>query len=433
MYRQYTKDKINSVPNELIDNELLKNVIHENALILEEERKRKEKLNALTLKVYLNGIMKEINVKKTDKVALFKQKIIDEFELKDVVFDDCHIRAYSSNNNRPQEYYDNEDITLDAANVFPYRNYTLGFRQDGVFESFDPDMITILICKWKPEFINYQERDLPFHSIRLNRNKESSILLSQIYKDFELKDTTPIHILRKLDYTQNSSNLQAILNNDTDLSKPLFLCAIYDMTKIFIEEIDEENKETPYFMKLFNDKLSVITVRFNTPVNKLIPLNEITVRSYKFSHEFQCTKSTTLEEIKERIANELKLDQNEFIIRKYSHNGLEIRDLKVRVDTLTIASVNIYVEYGKPLAEGEVKVNIVHCVQEFTRFALFPFKFIDYGHMIINEKKTIGEIKEDILKFLKETHNLELRSDNTVLRETLTERPSKVLLEFYLN
>jgi hypothetical protein len=56
--------------------------------------------------------------------------------------------------------------------------------------------------------------------------------------------------------------------------------------------------------------------------------------------------------LKTRIGDILKLSNKEFIMRKFTHNGQEIKASNDTVEKLGTNSINIFIELGMSLGEG---------------------------------------------------------------------------------
>jgi hypothetical protein len=64
-------------------------------------------------------------------------------------------------------------------------------------------------------------------------------------------------------------------------------------------------------------------------------------------------KSNSVKELKTEIAKYLNIKENQFIIRRYSHNGLEMKSLTELLDTFNSQYLSVYVEFGSPMGEGK--------------------------------------------------------------------------------
>lgn len=96
-----------------------------------------------------------------------------------------------------------------------------------------------------------------------------------------------------------------------------------------------------------------VQVKFNTPISREILKNgNITVRSYKFDNQIDISKFSKIKELRSKIAENLCLKENEFIMKKFSHMGQELKNNCETVDKLTSSVLSVYIEFGKPMQES---------------------------------------------------------------------------------
>ena len=57
--------------------------------------------------------------------------------------------------------------------------------------------------------------------------------------------------------------------------------------------------------------------------------------------------------MKEHIAKYLVISENDFIMKRFSHNGQELKNLNEKLDIFNSNNLSVYVEYGKPLDESK--------------------------------------------------------------------------------
>lgn len=96
-----------------------------------------------------------------------------------------------------------------------------------------------------------------------------------------------------------------------------------------------------------------ILLKFNSPIPKDQLKNaNITVRSYKFDNQIEILKNSTIKELRMKISDSLGLKENEFIMKKFSHMGQELKNINESIDKLTNSVLSIYIEYGIPLQDS---------------------------------------------------------------------------------
>jgi hypothetical protein len=355
--------------------------------------------------------------------------------------DDVRVRAYNSLNHKPQEFYHEEDKSLEAAMLQSYRAYTLDFRNTstGYFENFDPDVITLEIYPWTEENIGKTENEFKVLTFKTNKKEHMSVLRQKIVdlieRNFPInEEANPLYndymFFKKMDYSNTSFNLIEILNKPEEMYKEIYLCAILDNSKIFVEA-KQESLSNSKFLKVFEEKVSSITVRFNFPVNfeQIGGKDKITHALYKWENEIETKRHWTLAKVKQTIAEYLTLSNDQFIMKKHNHNGVEIRNLNDTVNKLenfSFTSMNIYIEFGAPMKDDELKINLMFCENDFSRFKLFPYILTDLGTVVIKTTQDIKDLKHQLIEEVKNKMGLELDPQYTLLREHTTERPAKI-------
>jgi hypothetical protein len=101
-----------------------------------------------------------------------------------------------------------------------------------------------------------------------------------------------------------------------------------------------------------------IILKFNSPIPIDILKNcNITVRSYKFDNQIEISKISTIKEVRTKISQSLRIKENEFIMKKFSHMGQELKNNLDTIDKLTNSVLSIYIEYGNPLQDSKYFLN----------------------------------------------------------------------------
>jgi hypothetical protein len=139
--------------------------------------------------------------------------------------------------------------------------------------------------------------------------------------------------------------------------------------------------------------------------------------------------------MKERIGDYLGLSIHDFIIKKSSHYGDELNMLSDSLYKFDSDFVNIYVEFGKPLGEGnialkldEIKVTGLYCANDYTKFKIYPYVIQEFGSFTLDINKSINEIKEMLCEELEKSRKIKLNKDFVLVREHLIDKPSKVII-----
>jgi len=224
-----------------------------------------------------------------------------------------------------------------------------------------------------------------------------------------LNENSKIFIEYKTSNWENSVNM----NNSNDLNKNK---KYYQISK---------------FIKFFDEKLPNIDIKFNIPLKQDKKV-KITVGSYSLNEKIEIKPNKSLKELKKAISDYLRIEEDNFIMKKNSHNGIELKNLSETIDKICTGNLKIYIEYGSPQKENEIKINIFLCELDLSFFLLFPYKIIDLGFYNINTENilTIKDLKEFLVKEFENKKNLKLTNNElTVIREYLNERPTKIFHE----
>ena len=182
-------------------------------------------------------------------------------------------------------------------------------------------------------------------------------------------------------------------------------------------------------------------MKFNTPLPKeILKLGNITVRSYKFDNQVDISKTSTIKELRTKISQSLGLKEDEFVMKKFSHMGQELKIPSETLDKLTNSILSIYIEYGNPLSDGinksnpdQIKIIAFYCEYDLQRFSIFPYKMTEISSFIFEQTKSIAEIKKHLTSELNKKLKRCLEPQNILVRENVYEKPGKVRKDFKLD
>jgi len=105
------ENKIHKIEDDIIDEELMKEINEDIEKALEEERAWRERMNLMTVKIYFENLIKEIKFRKNENIFKMKEKILKEFMLEDKYkIEDFMLRNYIKNFNKKTEYIEYEDL-----------------------------------------------------------------------------------------------------------------------------------------------------------------------------------------------------------------------------------------------------------------------------------------------------------------------------------
>ena len=297
--------------------------------LLEEE---KERMSYLNLRVFHENKYDYIKIKKFEKLIEFKSKFFELYEInKDKenlinIQKDSRIIIYNSNNNKIIDVLNpsKDNLTLEELNLTQNHTYRIDIKLPTEnFEEFNPDDINISLIKWDESFLDNKAKkkrnksDIEKNSIqiKINKNIKKEEFIEKIKSSLNYSQTEKILIHKAQEYGYNNISLTT-LNEQIDLKK--FLS---DNLIFYIEPELEQNKEYK-FKKYFDSLIPDIKVIFNTPIpeEKLKKIKRITQKDYKFDKSLEISPKLKMNKLKEEISKILNISQDNFIIKKNTHN-----------------------------------------------------------------------------------------------------------------
>ena len=369
---------------------------------LEEE---KERMSYLNLRVFYENKFDYIKIKKFEKLIEFKNKIFELYEInkdKENIINiekDSRIIIYNNNNNKIIDILNptKDNNSLEELNLTQNYIYHIDIKKPSeTFEEFNPDDINISLVKWDESFLDNntkkkkQKSDLEKNSIqiKINKNisKEEFIEEIKLYLNYDKLENILIHKAQEYGY----NNISLItLNNELDLKKLLS-----DNLLFYVEPDLKQNAEEYKFKKYFDSLIPNIKVLFNTPIpeDKLKKIKRVTPKDYKFDKSLEISPKLRLNKLKEEISKKLNINADNFIIKKNTHNGIEIKNLEDTIDKYSTKNLTLYIQLGIPRKEGDILLNLHQYIYDINEFHIYPYNIIDLGHMIFDKKNTLNEV-----------------------------------------
>ena len=415
---------------------------------LEEE---KERLSYLNLKIFYNNKYDYIKIKKYEKLITFKDKICNLYGINDVNIEkDTRILIYNLNNNKLINIINpinlevnNNEKTLEELNITQNHIYHIEIKKpEENFDIFDPDDIVITLVNWDDKFISdikknksatkkkSNENTIEQNGIKIKFNKKMSNdqFIQKIKNSLNYKENENISIHKKQEYGYNNINLITFNLSSDDLKKYLNDDNIILYIENFITNIDDSK-----FKKYFDSLIPDIKVIFNTPIpeEKMKKIKRISVKDYKFDKSLEICPKFKLQKLKEEISKILNISMDNFIMKKNTHNGVEIKKLEETIDKYSTKNLTVYIQYGIPRKEGDILINFQQYIYDITEFHLYPYKTVDIGFMIFDLNNTINDVinslKTKNKKFV--ANNSELTDMKLYLREEKNFKLGKLLID----
>ena len=404
----------------------------------------KERMSYLNLRIFHNNKFDYIKIKKYEKLLELKNKIFEIYEInkdknKENIINiekDTRIVIYNSNNNKIINILNpsKDNNTLEELNLTQNHIYHIEIKSPTeTFSEFDPDDIIISLIKWDESFLTNTNKnkkrnksDIEKNAIKLKINKniqkEEFISKIKLALNYSEMDNILIHKIQEYGY----NNISIITLNDTiDIKKFISDNIIY-----YIEPDIKQEKEK--FRIYFDSLMPDIKVIFNTPITeeKLKKIKRITAKDYKFDKSLEINCKIKLNKLKEEIGKALNINVDNFIMKKNTHNGIEIKNLEDTIDKYSTKNLTLYIQYGIPRKDGDILLNIHQYNYTINEFHIYPYDIIDLGHMIFDKKNTLNEVINILkTKNKKLIYNPEDKNIEFYLREEKNFKIGKIYLD----
>ena len=404
----------------------------------------KERMSYLNLRIFHNNKFDYIKIKKYEKLLELKNKIFELYEInkdknKENIINiekDTRIVIYNSNNNKIINILNpsKDNNTLEELNLTQNHIYHIEIKSPTeTFSEFDPDDIIISLIKWDESFLintnknkKRNKSDIEKNAIKLkiNKNIQKEEFISKIKfaLNYSEMDNILIHKIQEYGY----NNISLITLNDTiDIKKFISDNIIY-----YIEPDIKQEKEK--FRIYFDSLMPDIKVIFNTPITeeKLKKIKRITAKDYKFDKSLEINCKIKLNKLKEEIGKALNINVDNFIMKKNTHNGIEIKNLEDTIDKYSTKNLTLYIQYGIPRKDGDILLNIHQYNYTINEFHIYPYDIIDLGHMIFDKKNTLNEVINILkTKNKKLIYNPEDKNIEFYLREEKNFKIGKIYLD----
>lgn len=378
-----------------IGNELIREIQAEEVEYKKAIEEEKERMSYMNIKVSYDNKIDFVKIKKYEKICTLKTKIIEVFNLTDINVNNTRIRVMNSNHSKIIDVLSNEDLSLEEANVNGNKIYDLEIKKENEeFSPFNPNDIYVNVIIWDDILLTskdiFKEIDSIGKKMLIDKKISNTDFISKVIDTFfsnEKEISVQLLIMKKQDYGVNNFNLIELTKDINDFFSE-------DM-KIYIEK--NTSFKDSKFNKLFEAQIENVKVFFNLPLDTS-KIKRITVKSYTFDNCIEIHPKKTITDLKNSISQIINVPIDNFIMKKNSHNGVEIKKYNETVDKYSSKTLTIYIQYGTPVKLTDMKIVIQQYIPEKEQFSLYPYKINDLGITTINKTWTVKQLLENIEK-----------------------------------
>ncbi|KAL4466890.1 hypothetical protein ABPG74_010487 [Tetrahymena malaccensis] len=163
---------------------------------------------------------------------------------------------------------------------------------------------------------------------------------------------------------------------------------------LFVEIQEEEVAQQYKWVDKFEEISSTIYIRYN------IPSQEEELQT-QFTQKIKIDSRKQEQYLKQVLCENLKIEQNQVILRFDGPMGKEIKNLNSLIKENHAFNRKVYIQYGIPCNQNEYR-NKLYIAQPQSLFeANIFFLFEEVGEIITNRNWNLDELKEEIRKILR--------------------------------
>lgn len=355
MYRKVTPQNLHCISNDSIPEYARTLLEHEKQEYLKYLKDKEDKLMRITFKVYYCEKDETVVTRKDTQLKYLKQEVMSLFSLSHIAPEDIRLRNYNYYQDIYCEAYDGlEDETLDELRIFNHSNLVIEVKNsEAEFKTYDPNQMSLKVFVWNDEFRNRSEETLE----QITQNPWR-IQIPREFTVFDLTHTlardTAVDIDQILVYKKNpmyATTPLELINIPFNLPYPASYAKVFDGTVLYIEAAELDGHSN--WFKEFEEESFKYLLKFNDPRSG----RDFSHNPYPYKLLIDNRK--TLSDLRHLIAHKLNLPYNEFIIRRSTKQGLE---LKNEIATLTEMGLNsgtiLYLELGLPALPDEYRIEL---------------------------------------------------------------------------
>jgi ubiquitin carboxyl-terminal hydrolase 47 len=428
MYRRVDNEKnvmrvdITEVPNQVLE-ELEKDRIEEE----QEEKLRQEKMNNLQIRIYHQDVEQTVQIKKDQTLGELKEMAIKEFDLEHIGSENVRLRSYSSYYKILQDTY-LEDKTLEELSIFSYKTLAIETKDpQQEFQPYDPNMLSVKVVLWINGVTDNESSSLEEkinQAVTVAINKKDTI--KQMMQRFRERFNIPIEkqkILKKS--YMGAGQYIDIISKKSNWDQSLAFAKVFEGSIIYLEQQENTELKSKWQEEIEKDS-NRYNIKFNNPEDTPNDWGH-----YEYRHSVSIPNNKTLQDLKEAIASKLGLSIDEFIIKRSSANGAEIKETSLKLAQANFMNGSyIFVEKGKPTRPDEYRIIFFQATEpnadepdgncySFTELFMIP----------VSAKEVVSEVKRKICEKAKiEIPDRSWNPDYIRLRERNGEKLSKVLV-----
>jgi ubiquitin C-terminal hydrolase len=390
-----------------------------------EAQERADKLAMMQIRVYYESKEKLFSVKREDTLEDLKKQVLEAFGLTSDL-QNARLRGYSVYQEVLQDTYD-EAKTFGQLGIYNFKSMGLEVKSETeVFLDYDPNSIVLKVYNWddaitdQPEVSISQKTPEP-KRVCISRSCTVRALMTQLESIFDI----PVDQQRLLKKGFiGTSNFVETVSSRLNMDQSLSYARVYEGSILYLERLEETRSKSRWQEELEREA-NRYTIRFNDPE---APPNSFGQIEFNMKVCIDCNE--TLTKLKKLIAAELNLPETEFLIKRGSKHGFEMKDLTFKLTQCNLMNNSVlFVEKGRP--NNPEEYNLVFTLAEIPAAPHWDgmcYHFYELMEIPLDGNLTVAKAKEELCSKINAAFpTLDLKPTLVRLRERNQERLMKAL------
>lgn len=426
VYRRIRPDNIKTVDASEIPDYIQTAVNEEKARSEQDAKKKDERKAQATVKVFYKGQDRVMTLPKDESIRDVKTIFMHEFGLVDIRPEDVRLRDYQVHLEKLTDCLD-DDLTLSALQYYNYKPLALEVkRPEDTFAPYDPHAIFLKINLWTPSIAQNDHMTLTQKTtepLKIEVQKKTTI--EQLMTKLQQITNIPIErmkLMRK-SYVSTSHSVD-VISSPSNREKPLDALRIFDASVFYLEDMEKPMSKSKWEEEMEKDQHRFV-LKFNHPDEEPNAVGQI---DYKYSVVVDSRKPLSV--LKCHIASQLQLDVDNFLIKRGSRHGTEMKDLEIRITQSNLINGGVvYVEKGRPSLPDENKLRFFLATEmKKTELDGVWNEFWELADIAISENDSVKHMKEVVCAKVNSLYpTMQLDPTHIRIREKTNDRLGKTL------
>ena len=421
LYRQVegSQDKLIEINDEDIPDYIRKMYEEENKIYNDNAMKQYEVRSHMNLKVYYKLEVKFIPTTQKETLDDLLTKTIETYGLKEDR-KNIRLRAYIPHTDTLSETYTGrEKLTLQDLKIFSTKCLSIEIRKDNQeWEEYDLEKIMFKIATWKEDLIDLDEDSLKPIKIFVNKSALLVDLIAVVANELKMP-LGELRLIKKV--IVHGIQTAEVLSTPDKLEKTLMQGKIFENMLLYTEQFSDEKDPIKWGLE-FEKESYRYKIKFNNPYQEAADSSSI---EYPHTITVDCRK--TLGDLKKKMCEILKIDENQILMKRAGKNGVEVKDIDKSLQGVNFVNgSSIYLEFGVPSLPGEYRLYFSLAIRLVPELDSVSHKFEELFELPISGDLTVSQVKLIVAEKLKNLKNLTLDPKYMRLRERVSERMLKV-------